>query len=160
MKIELINFIDMSLDEKKMVLEWRNHTDIRKYMYNREIISWENHLKYIEYLDGLRSKRYFLVKKDSEYIGTIDFTGIDLDKKETYLGLYAKPNLKGVGDILMSSIIDYAFNSLKIDILKLEVLESNKRAINLYKRFDFKEFDRKIVNGKEMICMEIRSEDW
>jgi len=159
MQIELINFIDMSLDEKKMVLEWRNHKEIRKYMYNQDIITLESHLKYIELLKTSKDKRYFLVKRDNEYIGTIDFTNIDLDKKETYLGLYSKPNLKGVGNILMSSIIDYAFNSLEVVVLKLEVLNSNRKAINLYKRFNFIEFNQRVVNEKNMICMELKNED-
>ncbi len=159
LKPKLINFIDLSLDEKKMILNWRNHKDIRKFMYNREIISLDSHLNYINSLKSSKDKRYLLVKQLDEYIGTIDFTEIDLDKQEGYLGLYAKPNLKGVGDILMKSIIDYAFNILEFNTLKLEVLKSNIRAINLYRRFNFREFDRRVVNGKEMICMELKDED-
>jgi len=137
LKPKLINFIDLSLEEKKMVLEWRNHSSIRKFMRNKEIIPLENHLKYIEFLKNSKDKKYFLVKELNEYVGTIDFTEIDLDKKETHLGLYAKPNLRGVGDILMNSIIDYAFNSLGTKVLKLEVLKDNIKAIKLYKRFGF-----------------------
>jgi len=136
-KPKLINFIDLSLEEKKMVLEWRNHSSIRKFMRNKEIIPLENHLKYVESLKHSKDKKYFLVKELNEYIGTIDFTEIDLNKKETHLGLYARPNLRGVGDILMNSIIDYAFNSLEIKVLKLEVLKDNTKAIKLYKRFGF-----------------------
>ena len=158
MSIELTNFIDMSLKEKKMVLEWRNHEKIRKWMYNQDIISLESHLNYIEHLKNSKSKRYFLIKKDNNYIGTIDFTDIDLEKRECYLGLYAKPHIKGVGDILMETIIEYAFGALEINLLRLEVLESNRRAIDLYKRFDFKEFNREVVNGNRMIYMELRDE--
>jgi UDP-4-amino-4,6-dideoxy-N-acetyl-beta-L-altrosamine N-acetyltransferase len=152
MTIELINFIDLSLEEKKMVLEWRNHNSIRRYMYNQEIISLENHLKYIESLKKSRDKRYFLVKREDSYLGVIDFTNIKKDS--CHFGLYSKPNLKGVGDTLLQTIIDYAFNNLKTQTLKLEVLESNIRAIKLYKRFKFKEID--IKNG--YICMELKNE--
>ena len=137
LKPKLVNFIDLSLEEKKMILKWRNHSNIRKFMRNKEIIPLENHLKYIESLKNSKYKKYFLVKELNEYIGTIDFTEIDLDKKEAHLGLYAKPNLRGVGDILMNSIIDYAFNFLGVKVLKLEVLKDNIKAIKLYKRFGF-----------------------
>jgi UDP-4-amino-4,6-dideoxy-N-acetyl-beta-L-altrosamine N-acetyltransferase len=157
--VELINFIDMSLEEKKMVLKWRNHKEIRKFMYNRDIIPLNSHLKYIESLKESKTKIYFLVKKENNYIGTIDFTDINLKQKECYLGLYAKPYLKGVGNILMETIIDYAFNTLNIQKLKLEVQSENQRAIKLYKRFQFKEFNRKVVNNKEMICMELDREN-
>ncbi len=67
MRLELINFVDMSLDEKKMVLEWRNHPNIRKYMYNRYTISLEEHLNYIESLKNAKDKRYFLVREMKLY---------------------------------------------------------------------------------------------
>jgi ribosomal protein S18 acetylase RimI-like enzyme len=58
----------------------------------------------------------------------------------------------------METIIEYAFGALEINLLKLEVLESNRRAINLYKRFNFKEFNREVVDGNRMIYMELRDE--
>jgi len=150
--IELINFTELSLEDKKMILEWRNHKDIRKYMYNQHIIPLKEHLDYIESLKNSKDKIYFLVKRNGDNIGVIDFT--EIKKDSCYFGLYSKPDLKGVGDTLLKTIIDYAFNNLKIQTLKLEVLESNIRAIKLYKRFKFKEID--IKNG--YIYMELKDE--
>ena len=36
--IQLINFIELSEEEKEMVLKWRNDSEIRKWMYNQEEI--------------------------------------------------------------------------------------------------------------------------
>ena len=153
MSIKLVNFIDLNDMEKEMVLEWRNHKDIRKYMYNQETILLENHLKYIKLLKISKDKRYFLVKRDFDCIGVIYFT--EIKKDSCYFGLYSKPNLKGVGDTLLKTIIDYAFNNLKIKTLKLEVLESNIRAIKLYKRFGFIEKDRR----DNIVIMELKREN-
>ena len=46
----LLNFINLSLDERKMILEWRNSPNIKKYMYTQDNISLENHLKFINTL--------------------------------------------------------------------------------------------------------------
>ena len=46
---------------------------------------------------------------------------------------------------------------MKLDKLKLEVFSDNKRAIKLYKEFDFKKTGTKIVNDKEVICMELEN---
>ena len=40
--IQLLNFIDLELKEKEMILEWRNHPDIRKWMYNQDEINLKN----------------------------------------------------------------------------------------------------------------------
>lgn len=159
--IELINFTDMTFDEKKMVLSWRNHPEIKKWMYNNDDISLQNHLAYIESLNNSLDKLYFLVKKDSNYIGVIDFTSINKEKKSSEFGLYANASSKipGVGRILESICINYAFDILKISVLKLEVFSDNIQVRNLHKKFHFQETIRKIVNNKEVICMELKNED-
>ena len=48
--IQLLNFIDLELEEKEMILKWRNHPEIRKWMYNQDEIKLEEHLSFIESL--------------------------------------------------------------------------------------------------------------
>ena len=40
------NFVTLNKRQIDSVWEWRNHPDIRKYMYNSDIISYENHLRF------------------------------------------------------------------------------------------------------------------
>ncbi len=159
--IELINFIDMSLEEKKMVLSWRNHPDIKQWMYSSNDILLENHLSFIETLKNCIEKLYFLVKQNNNYIGVIDFTNIDRDNKSSEFGLYSNIDIQilGVGRILENVCIDYAFNILNINILKLEVFSENIQVRNLHKKFNFKETTKKVVNNKEVICMELKNEN-
>ena len=158
-KIELVNFTDLSLDEKKMVLDWRNDPNIRKWMFTQEIISLDNHLDYIESLDARKDRVYFLVKKASQMIGVIDFTNIDYEGKRTEFGIYTNPALRGVGNVLMESMIDYAFNTFKVNTVISEVFEDNISAIRLYKRYDFKSMEIKKVNDKNVIYMELKNEN-
>jgi len=157
--IKLINFIDMSLDEIKMVLTWRNSENIRKWMYTQDEISLQNHINFIESLKLVKDKIYFLVKKDDDNIGVINFTNID--KNEIYFGLYANPKTKllGVGRILEEISIDFTFNKLKVNKLKLEVFEDNIQVRNLHKKYKFKETREKFVNNKKVICMELANEN-
>lgn len=153
--IKLINFIDLSLEEKKMILEWRNSPNIKKYMYTQNEISLENHLKFIDSLKNREDNLYFLVKKDDDFIGVIDF--INITKYEADFGFYANPSSKivGIGRILENVSIDFAFNTLKVEKLKLEVFEDNIQVRNLHKKYKFKETGKKFVNGKKVICMEL-----
>ncbi|MHB0994701.1 MAG: UDP-4-amino-4,6-dideoxy-N-acetyl-beta-L-altrosamine N-acetyltransferase [Sulfurovum sp.] len=153
----LINFTDLSVEEKKMVLEWRNHPDTRKWMYTQDEISLENHLNFIESLKIREDKLYFIVKKDDNYIGVVDFYNFQNDSCE--FGLYSNPNKLGVGKIMMNEIINYAFDRLNAKLLIAEVYINNEKAINLYKKFNFQETKRKIISDKEVICMELKNEN-
>lgn len=159
--INLINFTDLTLEEKKMVLLWRNHPTIKQWMYNSDDILLENHFNFIETLKNCTDKLYFLVKRGDDYVGVIDFTNINKESKSSEFGLYSNPFLKiaGIGRILEEISIVYAFQTLKVSMLKLEVFSDNAQVINLHKKFNFKEITKKIVNNREVICMELKNED-
>jgi len=155
--IELKNFIDLNDNEKSIILTWRNHNEVKKWMYTNEDIQFENHLKFIESLKNDISREYFLIKKDMQMIGVIYFTAINDKLKECEFGLYANPfeKIAGVGRILEEICIRYAFDFLKLAKLKLEVFECNEKARNLYKKYNFREVGNKVINEKKVICMEL-----
>jgi len=152
-KIELINFTKLSNKQNIQVLKMRNSNNIRKWMYNKNKIKFEDHLNYIKSLENKDSRLYFLVKQDNENIGVINFTNITNNKAE--LGIYANPSLKGQGTFLLKIIIDYGFNVLKLKVLKANVFINNLKAINLYKRFGFKI----ISKDNDLIYMELKNEN-
>ncbi len=137
LSFKLINFTKLTLDDKKMILEWRNAPSVKKWMYNRDEISLENHLAYIDSLNSRDDRVYFLVKNENNSIGVVDLTEIKREKSAE-LGIYINPKLKGYGSLLMNKIIEYAFNELNLKILNANVYEDNLKAINLYKNFNFK----------------------
>lgn len=157
--IQLKNFIDLSLDETKMVLEWRNNQNIRKWMFTQDEISLSDHLKYIHSLKERNDRVYFLVKKDANNIGVISFTDINTEHKSAEFGIYAKPTLKGMGDILMQTIIKHAFNVLKLRLLISNVFEDNHQAIKLYNKHGFKKIKTQKTKSKNIIRMELRDEN-
>mgnify|MGYP000502841713 CR=1 FL=1 len=156
--IQLLNFIDLKLEEKEMILKWRNHTDIRKWMYNQDEITLDEHLSFIDSLKSRKDKLYFLLKKEDEFIGVIDFTQL-AEEISVHMGIYSNPNIKGNGKILLNKIIDYSFNDLKVKKIFSEVFAENNKAHNLYKNFNFKDISEKIVNNKKVICMELENEN-
>ena len=127
---ENINFIDLNEDEIGLVLSWRNNPTIKKWMHTKDDISLEAHLSFLKSLKENPTKDYFLVKKEDEYLGVINLN-------DNFLGIYANPNKKRLGDILLNEIIKFAFETKKIAILKAEVYKTNSSAIKLYSRFGF-----------------------
>ena len=155
-EIKLINFIDLNYEEKNMVLEWRNRLDIQKMMYTQSDIPLEKHLEFIDSLRVITDKLYFLVKKDNINIGVIYFTQIK-SNESLVMGIYANPNLKGYGKILLETIIYFSFEILKVVKIYSEVYFENEKAYLLYKSYGFKEYAEKIVNNKKVICMDLNN---
>jgi UDP-4-amino-4,6-dideoxy-N-acetyl-beta-L-altrosamine N-acetyltransferase len=75
----------LTLEEKKMILNLRNNKNIKKWMYNQDEISLDEHLKFIQNLEFNPFKQYLIVKKGNEFIGVIDFI-FDYQKKEAFFG--------------------------------------------------------------------------
>jgi UDP-4-amino-4,6-dideoxy-N-acetyl-beta-L-altrosamine N-acetyltransferase len=138
----------MSEDEAKMVLSWRNDERIKKWMHTKDDISLESHLKFIKSLKTDKTRDYFIVKDESEYLGVIDLNN-------QFLGIYANPNRKRVGDILLNTIIEFAFKEKGLKTLKAEVYANNTSAIKLYKRFGFEVMNE---NGT-LLKMELKNEN-
>lgn len=135
--LELINFTDLTDEQILMVLRWRNDERIAKFMKNKSV-SEQEHRNFISNLKNDETKRYFLVKEDSDYISVIDFVDIAADSCE--FGIYANPELKG--KILMQTIAEYAAKTLKVGELKSCAYNENEKAIALYRKFGFKIYGR------------------
>lgn len=156
--IELINFINLEYDEKVMILTWRNHPKIKSVMHNNLDISLDDHLNFIESLKKRDDKKYFLVKDNTLNIGVIDF--INITQHEAELGIYSNPDLRGYGTLLLSELSTYAFETLKVQVLKAEVYKTNVTAIQLYQKFNFEKNQSKNKENKEIIYMELKNENW
>ncbi|MGJ0310027.1 UDP-4-amino-4,6-dideoxy-N-acetyl-beta-L-altrosamine N-acetyltransferase [Aliarcobacter cryaerophilus] len=157
-EIKLINFTDLSNDEKKIILEWRNNPNIKKWMYTQSDITLESHLNFIDSLNNSKDKLYFLVKKEDENIGVIYFTQIE-PNESLHIGIYSNPHLKGYGKILLETIIYFSFEILKVEKIFSEVYFENERAYILYKRYNFIEIGKKSLNNRKIIIMELCSKD-
>ena len=143
--VSLVNFTDLNKQEKVMVLTWRNNENVKKWMYTTEDILIDEHLSFIDKLKKQKNKLYFLVKKENENLGVIDFININ-NNISAEMGIYINPDLKNLGKLFMQIIIDYAFLTLKVRTIFSEVFEDNIKALGLYKKFGFKDFEKKIIN--------------
>lgn len=144
----LINFTNLTRDEQELTLAWRNTPSIKNWMHNKKEITTDEHLDFIKLLKNSPDKFYFLVKKNKDYLGVIDLN-------REFLGIYANPNKKKVGDILLKELIDFSFNQQNLAFLKARVYTENISAVKLYKRFDFKIIEKDSV----MLTMELKNEN-
>ncbi len=133
----LKNFLSLNKLEKKMILEWRNNENIRKWCFSNHIISYKEHQNFLKNLKSDTQNFYYLVKYKKKNLGVISLQRVDFSNKNGYLGIYSNPNLKGVGKILIKCLKKIAFEKANLHTLKLEVIEINTHAIKFYKKNKF-----------------------
>jgi UDP-4-amino-4,6-dideoxy-N-acetyl-beta-L-altrosamine N-acetyltransferase len=117
--MEYKKFQDLSLEEKKEVLKWRNHPEIRKWMVDKKLNINNEIIKFDDI--GVITIKHF-----KEYV---------------YLGIFKNPLKHGVGGRIMEFALKYIFEVLKKSKIIIYVKESNKQAIHLYEKFGFEKVD-------------------
>jgi len=83
-----------------------------------------------------------VAKRNGKIIGNARFTG-ELKERTRHRGDIGISVLKsewgnGLGSRLMEALLDFAKNTAHIEVITLEVNQTNKRAIALYEKFGFK----------------------
>ncbi len=155
-KVEMHNYINLTSDDKNIVLDMRNHPDIKKWMHNQDNISEKSHFDFIRSLKNDMTQCYFLIKQQQQIIGSINFSNISQHNNFVEFGLYANPfqSLQGSGRLLEAVVTYYAYEKLGVQKLNLEVYSDNERAINFYNKCGFKLIKIKNINSKKIFCME------
>jgi len=154
-EVKLENYVNTSKNDQTLTLKMRNHSEVRKFMFNQKEISEDSHMKFIQTLAERTDIRYFLVKRNQKVIGSINFSQINLHNSVEF-GIYTNPFEKKniAGRILEAAAIHYAFYELGVRKIKLKVLANNDRAINFYKKSGFELINMKKINKKDVFCME------
>jgi UDP-4-amino-4,6-dideoxy-N-acetyl-beta-L-altrosamine N-acetyltransferase len=138
--ILLVNFVNLNDDDKEMIRNWRNHEDVRKWMYSNHLISTEEHAMFMAGVINDNKNSYWLARnKNGECIGVISLNRLDFNNENAYFGIYANPDCKmqGVGHTLIDCLKKLAFHTANLHTLKLEVIEANEQAVNFYERSGF-----------------------
>ena len=91
------NFITLNEKQVNSVWEWRNHPNIRRFMYNKEIITFENHQKFINSLPSRDDVAYWLVFLNGNPIGVTNLVDINWIGCSAEPGSYMIPELDGTG---------------------------------------------------------------
>ncbi len=94
-EIEFIHFSQLDKTLTWEVLAWRNHPEIRRWMYNKNIISEKDHLQFLRQLPQQRQRYYWLVRKEGKNWGVVDLS--NYQNGESEWGFYINPAYMGSG---------------------------------------------------------------
>lgn len=141
MVTNMITFREMTSDDLEFFLEVRNSCaaeflhDSRAFNLDEAYVWWFIKPK----------KEYYIIQYDEIPIGYFRTSNYSSDNKNIYIGADLHSDWRGMGLSYMAYLrfIPFMFDSLNLHKITLEVLATNTRAINLYKKLGFVEEGRK-----------------
>ena len=134
-------------------VKWRNDPEVFKYTGNtyKNEIKIENELDWIRKVTSNQKDYRCAILADGVYIGNIYLTDIENGSAEYHIFIGDKRYWgKGVAKQASILILEYAFNVLGLDSVKLQVRKENGSAFMLYQRLGF-EVEKKDLEWISMI---------
>ncbi len=126
------NFVILTLEEKLMILEWRNNDKVRKVMVTKDIISEADHLRFIEGLRNREDCYYWLVQDNhGNNIGVFDIIHVDEENDVGEIGFYLNPDETGKGFFFVIECEYFIYNTIKLGNNRSTVDVENKDVLLL-----------------------------
>ena len=153
-------------DDLALVLAWRNHPDVRRYMYTQHEISLAEHQRWFESSLADPSRRLLIFEQHHEPLGFVNFNETGLGGIVDW-GFYAAPDApKGSGRQLGYAALKHAFSELKLHKVCGQALAYNERSIQFHQSLGFQQegilrdqhFDGE--RSHHVICFGLLCHEW
>ena len=150
----------------ELVLAWRNHPEVRRYMYTRHEIALEEHASWYARA-SVQPGRHLLIFE----IGGSAQGFVNLHESApggiAEWGFYVAPDAsRGTGGRLGQSLLNHAFEVLGLHKLCAEVLGFNERSIRFHLRLGFQQeglLRQQHFDGQgyhDVLCFGLLAADW
>ena len=118
--------------------EWLNDFETTDYLGRSGILTTlDGEKKYLEQNSSQEASFVIVTIKDNKMIGTVSLENINHINRCATLGIFIgnkEFRSKGYGTEAIRLILDYGFNYLNLNNIKLDLMEFNQRALNCYKK--------------------------
>ena len=131
------NFTTLTFNEIENVLHLRNQSFIREWMFNNNIITWEEHIAFIKNLKNDSSKTYLYVMRDDEFIGVYSVNEIKNCSGQAGFYISMEARKQKLAFEFLYFCLDYIFQSTTIAKLYGFEAIDNTNAFTLNKLFGF-----------------------
>ena len=134
-----------------MVLAWRNHAEVRRFMLTQQEISLAEHTQWFASAVQDSTRRLLIVEEQGKPIGYVQFKGVAAGGIAAW-GFYAHPDAaKGTGRKIGESALEHAFADLKLHKVCGQAIAGNQASIRFHERLGFQREaelrDQKRING-------------
>lgn len=156
----------MTTADLEEVLAWRNHPDVRSFMYTTHEISRDEHRNWFERTNLDPTVHLQIFERVGKAVGFVNISKTRSPQVAAW-GFYLSPEApKGTGRALGEAALKFAFDELKFHKLCGQVLRFNERSIAFHKRLGFLEegclreqhFDG--TNYHDVVCFGLLANEW
>jgi len=127
-------------EDLPMLKELYNRPDIFPYMARPEPLTDEDQRGWFERLKADPSTRVFVVelREGGDVLGSITLRNLTDPAKRGEIGILMGRAGSGYGSDAIAALLRYAFDTLQLNCVSLEVRGDNRRAITAYMRAGFR----------------------
>ncbi|NUF65234.1 UDP-4-amino-4,6-dideoxy-N-acetyl-beta-L-altrosamine N-acetyltransferase [Acinetobacter bereziniae] len=132
-----VSIRSLTKDDLELILKWRNHDDISKFMINDKKISLTDHLSWFERNKDNPDRLFFVFECENIPQGYISF--IRIGKSTVFeWGFYLKPDAeKGMGILLGTTALNHIFQLNNVNKIFGQVLAFNEKSLKFHARLGF-----------------------
>jgi UDP-4-amino-4,6-dideoxy-N-acetyl-beta-L-altrosamine N-acetyltransferase len=156
----------MTVKDIDQVLQWRNHIDVRRFMFTQEKITLDEHRNWFERVSQ-DSRRHLLVFEDDGIpSGSVNFNQLDIISIADWGFYLATDAKKGVGRQMGLAALDYAFEELDLRKVCGKALAFNDRSIQFHLNLGFKQegvLREQHFDGQkfyDVVCFGLLAAEW
>ncbi len=164
--VEACTIRRLSESDLPMVLGWRNHPEIRRYMFTQHEIQLEEHHQWFARANLDPTRCLLLVEEASQPLGYVQFSHV-AEQGVSDWGFYVRPNApSGTGKKLGVMALNHAFEVLRLHKVCGQAIEANTPSIRFHERLGFTKEgelrDHQCINGQyhTLICYGLLARDW
>lgn len=132
----------LAAKDAPFMLEWMTDPEITRFFrFDASKITLESCLDYIDRAQADPNTVHFaIVDEADEYLGTISLKDIDREKQQAEYAISTRKKAHGSGAALEATrlILQYAFDTLGLECVYLNVLAENGRANAFYRKAGFR----------------------
>lgn len=156
----------MTEADLEMVLLWRNHSEVRRYMYTTHEISLEEHRNWFSRVSRESTVNLKIYELLGQACGYVNITRGRCAEVAEW-GFYLAPDApRGAGRSLGKHALNFAFNELNLHKVCGQALGFNERSIGFHKRLGFTEegclrdqhFDGTAFH--DVVCFGLLENEW
>lgn len=157
-------------EDIEIFTEWLNDFEVTDYIgRSAYITTLEGEKQYFEENLNKNYNFFIVTLEENKLIGTIGLENYDSINRCATLGVFIgdKDYLsQGYGTEAIRLVLDYGFNYLNLNNIKLDLMSFNERALKCYQKCGFKEYGRRrnciFINGKyyDSIEMDILADEF
>jgi len=156
----------MTHEDLERVLAWRNHEEVRRYMYTQHEIGLLEHCRWFEQASKDTSRHLLVFENNAVPLGFINIHQIAPGGVADW-GFYAAPDApKGTGRQLGQTALQYAFSHALLHKICGQALVFNERSIKFHQSLGFRQegilreqhFDGQSYH--DVVCFGLLAPEW